>query len=143
MLSIFEFNHLSKTAQTHAKRPIQQYKNIVSREKHIIKTVHTTQTKSMLEASTTISLILGIILGLYTLLFIVRIVMTWYPQVETTKFPFNLAVFPTEPALAITRKIVPPIGGVDITPIIWVAIAAFLREILLGQQGLIRMLARQ
>jgi YggT family protein len=97
----------------------------------------------MTEPSAILSLALGVILGLYILLFIVRIVLTWYPQVETNKFPFNLAFVPTEPALAITRKIVPPIGGVDITPIIWVAIAAFLREILLGQQGLIRMLERQ
>jgi YggT family protein len=49
-------------------------------------------------------------------------------------------VWPTEPFLAITRKIVPPLGGVDITPIIWVGIFSLLREILLGQQGLLRMI---
>jgi YggT family protein len=38
------------------------------------------------------------------------------------------------------RKIVPPIGGVDITPIIWVGIVSFLREIFLGQQGLLTMM---
>jgi YggT family protein len=32
---------------------------------------------------------------------------------------------------------VPPIGGVDISPIIWVGIISLLREILLGQQGLL------
>jgi YggT family protein len=41
----------------------------------------------------------------------------------------------------LARKIVPPLGGVDITPIIWVGIFSLLREILLGQQGLITMMA--
>jgi YggT family protein len=89
-----------------------------------------------------LSLALGVALGLYILLFIVRIVLTWYPQVDANKFPFNVAIVPTEPALALTRKIVPPIGGVDITPIIWVGIISLLREILLGQQGLIVMLSK-
>jgi YggT family protein len=89
-----------------------------------------------------LSLVLGIVLGIYILLFIVRIVLTWYPQVEANKFPFNVAVMPTEPALIVTRKLIPPIGGVDITPIIWVGIVALLREILLGQQGLIVMMSR-
>jgi YggT family protein len=40
------------------------------------------------------------------------------------------------------RKLVQPIGGVDITPIILVAIFSFIREILLGQQGLLTMLYR-
>jgi YggT family protein len=89
-----------------------------------------------------LSLALGAALGLYILLFIVRIVLTWYPQVEANKFPFNVAIVPTEPALTLTRKIVPPIGGVDITPIIWVGIISLVREILLGQQGLIVMLSK-
>jgi YggT family protein len=96
----------------------------------------------MTNLSDILSLALGIILGLYILLFIVRIVLTWYPQVETHKFPFSLVVLPTEQLLVITRKLIPPIGGVDITPIVWVAIVAFLREVLLGQQGLITMISR-
>lgn len=83
---------------------------------------------------------LGIFLAIMTFLFIFRIVLTWYPQVDQQKFPFNLVVWPTEPFLAPLRKIVPPLGGVDITPIIWVGIFSLLREILLGQQGLLRMM---
>ena len=83
---------------------------------------------------------LSILLGIVIFLFIFRIVLTWYPQVEMTKFPFNLVVVPTEPLLVPLRKVVPPIGGVDITPIIWVGIFSLVREILLGQQGLLTML---
>jgi YggT family protein len=89
-----------------------------------------------------LSLFLGIALGIYILLFIVRIVLTWYPQVEATKFPFNLATIPTELPLALTRKVIPPIGGVDITPIVWVGIISLIREVLIGQQGILSMLSQ-
>ncbi|MBD2519646.1 YggT family protein [Nostoc sp. FACHB-973] len=86
--------------------------------------------------------ILGPVLGLMTFLFIFRIILTWYPQVDLNRLPFNLIAWPTEPFLIPLRKLVPPIGGVDITPIIWVGIFSLVREILLGQQGLLTMLAR-
>jgi YggT family protein len=87
-----------------------------------------------------LSIVISLILGVMTFLFIFRIVLTWYPQVETQKFPFNLVISPTEPFLSPSRKLIPPLGGVDITPIIWVGIFSLLREILVGQQGLIGML---
>ncbi|MBE9135993.1 YggT family protein [Nodosilinea sp. LEGE 07088] len=75
-----------------------------------------------------------------TLLFIFRIVLTWYPQADLSTLPFSLVAWPTEPLLVPMRKLVPPIGGVDIAPVIWVGIVTLLREILVGQQGLLRML---
>ena len=86
--------------------------------------------------------ILGPVLGLMTFLFIFRIILTWYPQVNLNRLPFNLIAWPTEPFLVPLRKLVPPIGGVDITPILWVGIFSLVREILLGQQGLLTMLSR-
>jgi YggT family protein len=88
------------------------------------------------------SIILSILFTSMTLLFIFRIVLTWYPQVELGKFPFSLIAIPTEPFLAPTRKIVRPLGGVDVTPVIWVGIFTLIREVLLGQQGLITMAMR-
>jgi len=82
---------------------------------------------------------LGLLLGSMIFLFIFRIVLSWYPQVEMTRFPFNWVYLPTEPFLSPSRKLIPPLGGVDITPILWVGIFSLLREILLGQQGLITM----
>ncbi|MBD1926104.1 YggT family protein [Trichocoleus sp. FACHB-90] len=93
-----------------------------------------------MDAVTLASWILGPLVGLMTFLFIFRIVLTWYPQVDLNRLPFNLIAWPTEPFLVPLRKIVPPIGGVDITPIIWVGIFSLIREIFLGQQGLLTML---
>jgi YggT family protein len=86
------------------------------------------------------SVIIGLLLSLYTLLFLFRIILTWYPEVNLNQLPFAIAAWPTEPFLIPMRKLVPPIGGVDISPIIWVGIVSFLREILVGQQGLIGMM---
>ena len=85
---------------------------------------------------------LGSLLAVMTLLFILRIVLTWYPQVDLNRLPFNLVAWPTEPFLIPLRKIVPSFGGVDITPILWVGIITLLREFLLGQQGLLTMMTR-
>jgi YggT family protein len=93
-----------------------------------------------MDTSSVLTLGLGLFLGLMILLFIFRIVLTWYPQVNLNQLPFNLIAWPTEPFLAPTRKLVPPIGGVDISPIVWVGIVSLIREILIGQQGLLRMI---
>ena len=82
----------------------------------------------------------GLFLGLMTLLFIFRIVLTWYPQVDLNQLPYSLVAWPTEPFLIPVRKVVPPIGGVDISPSIWVGIVTLLRELLVGQQGILKML---
>jgi YggT family protein len=87
-----------------------------------------------------LSIIVSLALAIMTFLFIVRIVLTWYPQVEGQKFPFNIIIAPTEPFLVPSRKLISPIGGVDITPIVWVAIISLVREVLVGQQGLFTML---
>jgi YggT family protein len=89
-----------------------------------------------------ISWTVGPLLGVMTFLFIFRIILTWYPQVSLKQLPFSLIAWPTEPFLVLLRKIVPPLGGVDITPIIWVGIFSLVREFLLGQQGLLTMVAR-
>ncbi len=86
--------------------------------------------------------ILGPFLGLMIFLFIFRIVLTWYPQVNLNHFPFNLIAWPTEPFLVPLRKLVPPLGGVDITPVIWVGIFSLVRELFLGQQGLLTMVSQ-
>ena len=63
--------------------------------------------------------------------------MTWYPKIDLNKGFWPIISWPTEPFLIITRKVVAPIGGVDITPIIWVGLTSLCRELLVGQQGLL------
>lgn len=76
-------------------------------------------------------------------LFIIRIVMSWYPQLPVNKLPYSIVFTPTEPVLGPTRRLIPPVGGVDVAPVIWVAFMSFLNEILLGQQGLLILLSQK
>ena len=85
-------------------------------------------------------LVLGLLLATWTLLFLFRIVLTWYPQIDLTAGAMRLIGAPTEPLLAITRRLIQPIGGVDVTPVIWVGLISLLRELLVGQQGLVTQL---
>jgi YggT family protein len=87
------------------------------------------------------NLLLGLALALWTLLFLFRIVLTWYPQVDLGKGVMRLVAIPTEPLLAVSRRLIQPIGGVDVTPVIWVGLISLLRELLVGQQGLLSLIA--
>ncbi|CAM0885408.1 unnamed protein product [Alopecurus aequalis] len=85
----------------------------------------------------------GPALSLLGFLFVARIVMSWYPRLPVTKFPYVVAYAPTEPILAATRKVIPPLGGVDVTPVVWFGLVSFLSEILVGPQGLLVILSQQ
>ena len=84
-----------------------------------------------------VHLVLGLLLAALTLAFLLRIVLTWYPQVDLKQGAWPLIAWPTEPVLSLTRRVVAPIGGVDVTPVIWVGLLSLLRELLVGQQGLL------
>lgn len=84
-----------------------------------------------------VHLALGLLLGLWTLLFLFRIVLTWYPQVDLGQGWGRWVGLPTELVLAPTRRLIQPIGGVDVAPVVWVGLVSLLRELLVGQQGLI------
>jgi len=84
-----------------------------------------------------VHLALGLLLGLWTLLFLFRIVLTWYPQIDLSQGWGRLVGLPTEALLAPTRRLIQPIGGVDVAPVVWVGLVSLLRELLVGQQGVI------
>ena len=84
-----------------------------------------------------VHLALGLLLGLWTLLFLFRIVLTWYPQIDLSQGWGRLVGIPTEPLLAVSRRLIQPIGGVDVAPVVWVGLVSLLRELLVGQQGLL------
>ena len=82
---------------------------------------------------------LGISLSYLTIVFLIRLILTWYPKIDLSKALWLLISIPSSSILNLTRKLIPPIGGVDVGPVIWIGIISFLREILVGQQGLIKL----
>ncbi len=90
-----------------------------------------------------LDLTLSILLSFLTLVFLIRLILSWYPKVDLSKGYWLLIAIPTSSILNFTRKLIPPIGGVDVGPVIWIGIISFLREILVGQQGLIKLAIQQ
>ena len=86
-----------------------------------------------------LDLLLGIILSFLTLVFLLRLIMTWYPKINGKNGFWIIVTLPTNQILNITKKLIPPIGGVDVSPVIWIGIISFVRELLVGQQGLIKL----
>ncbi|PXF44706.1 Protein COFACTOR ASSEMBLY OF COMPLEX C SUBUNIT B CCB3, chloroplastic [Gracilariopsis chorda] len=87
--------------------------------------------------------IAGPCINLFNFVMIVRTILTWYPQTDLAKKPWIFIAVPTEPLLRATRKVIPPVGGVDITPIFWFAVMSFVHEILVGPQGLLVLLSQK
>ena len=82
---------------------------------------------------------LGISLSYLTVVFLIRLILTWYPKIELNKGLWLFISIPSSSILNLTKKLIPPIGGVDVGPVIWIGVISFLREILVGQQGLLKL----
>ena len=66
-----------------------------------------------------------------------KVISSWYPKVDLNSGFWPIVSWPTEPFLKQTRKLISPMGGVDITPIVWVGLISLSRELLVGPQGLL------
>jgi len=84
--------------------------------------------------------VLDFFINILSLLFLSRIVISWYPKTNLNEFPYSSVVWPTEPLLIPVRGLVPPAFGVDVSPIVWIMLLSFFREILIGQQGILTLI---
>ena len=94
-------------------------------------------TPLLLQVLPVLHLLFGLLLAAWTLTFLLRIVLTWYPKVDLSLGAWPVVAWPTESLLAVSRRVIAPIGGVDVTPVIWVGLISLVRELLVGQQGLL------
>ncbi len=65
-----------------------------------------------------IKFFLGPTLTLFTIAFLMRVVLSWFPKYDLSTLPWSIVAIPTEPLLKATRNVIPPVAGVDITPIV-------------------------
>ena len=67
-------------------------------------------------------------LSIYTVLLIIRILLSWFPNVDWSNPPFSVLSQLTDPYLNLFRAIVPPQGGIDLSPILAFLLLSFLRQ---------------
>ena len=85
--------------------------------------------------SNEISRLLNDLLGLYSLVLLVRIILTWFPNVDRSNQIVNFLYQITEPILEPVRRTIPPLGNMDISPIVVFFGIRILQSLLLQSAG--------
>lgn len=75
--------------------------------------------------------IVNILFQVYTLMLFARIISSWIPELQETKF-MQFISFYTDPYLNIFRRIIPPLGFLDISPIFAFLALEFVRMLIVG-----------
>ncbi|GAB4346162.1 MAG: YggT family protein [Leptolyngbyaceae cyanobacterium] len=57
-------------------------------------------------------------INIYTALLFIRILLSWFPNINWFDPPFSILSQITDPYLNIFRNIIPPLGGLDFSPIL-------------------------
>jgi YggT family protein len=61
---------------------------------------------------------LATFVSLYSYLLIIRVLLTWFPTVNWYNQPFAALSQISDPYLNLFRSIIPPLGGMDFSPIL-------------------------
>jgi YggT family protein len=61
---------------------------------------------------------LSTFIQIYSTLLIIRVLLTWFPSINWYNQPFAALSQITDPYLNLFRSIIPPLGGIDLSPIL-------------------------
>lgn len=86
----------------------------------------------MADISTILFTSLVTFLNIYLAIIFVRILLSWFPNVDWSNPFFSAIMQLTDPYLNIFRSIIPPIGGIDISAILAIIALQILRSTIAG-----------
>ncbi len=75
---------------------------------------------------------LSTFLQIYTILLFVRILLTWFPNISFYDQPFATLAQLTDPYLNLFRSIIPPLGGMDFSPMLAIIVLQLLGSFVAG-----------
>lgn len=75
---------------------------------------------------------LSTFISLYTGLLFVRILLTWFPNISFQNQPFATLAQLTDPYLNLFRSIIPPLGGMDFSPMLAIIVLQLLGSLVAG-----------
>ncbi|MCG9893121.1 MAG: YggT family protein [Thermosynechococcaceae cyanobacterium MS004] len=61
---------------------------------------------------------LGNFFQIYFILVVIRVLLTWFPTVNWANPPFSILSQLTDPYLNLFRSLLPPLGGMDFSPML-------------------------
>ncbi|NEU76801.1 YggT family protein [Hassallia byssoidea VB512170] len=62
---------------------------------------------------------------IYVALLFIRVLLTWFPNVNWYNQPFSALSQITDPYLNLFRSIIPPLGGMDFSPMLAIILLQF------------------
>lgn len=62
--------------------------------------------------------LLANVIEIYTFVLLIRILMSWIPNLDPSNQIVQMIVQVTDPVLEPARRLIPPIGMIDISPIV-------------------------
>lgn len=74
-------------------------------------------------------------LQIYFVLLIIRILLSWFPNINWFDPPFSILSQLTDPYLNLFRSIIPPIGGIDLSAILAIFLLQFVQRLVMGMSG--------
>ncbi len=74
--------------------------------------------------------VISTFIGIYTLLLVIRVLLTWFPNVNWFDPPFSILGQLTDPYLNLFRSIIPPLGGMDFSPMLAIIVLQMISQIL-------------
>ena len=76
-------------------------------------------------------LLLARIIEIYTFVLLIRILMSWIPNLDRSNAIVQMLVQVTDPVLEPARRLIPPLGMIDISPIVVFIALSIIRDLLL------------
>ncbi len=67
---------------------------------------------------------------IYNVLLIIRVLLTWFPTISWYDQPFAALSQITDPYLNLFRSIIPPLGGMDFSPLLALLVLQLLGSLL-------------
>jgi YggT family protein len=74
---------------------------------------------------------LATFLQIYLVLMIFRVLLSWFPNINWYDPPFSILSQLTDPYLNLFRSLIPPLGGIDFSPLIAFFVLQFGSDILI------------
>ncbi|HAX76483.1 MAG TPA: YggT family protein [Cyanobacteria bacterium UBA11372] len=73
-------------------------------------------------------------LQIYSVLLFIRILLSWFPNINWYDPPFSILSQLTDPYLNIFRSFIPPLGGMDFSPILAIVLLNVVSSLLASLQ---------
>ncbi len=81
-------------------------------------------------ALATITTAIAQFLFFYSVLLIIRILLSWFPNIDWMSQPFAALSQLTDPYLNLFRSFIPSLGGIDFSPILAILAIQFLQNLM-------------